>query len=419
MVDDQPYGMTVHHMLDEPPQIHTEGAHHEHYPAKVAEPPDLAAWYERQQQQQQHESEPESESSSSGSSSYACEFSDSESDASESAITSQTSQDDEDSDSGGPTYDQPGDIPGIEPGCGDGFFITQPAFDDVSENTYTGLSPDTQHLERCKLGVMYASSGIRRRREEDSGLLHEVDWALFHFREDRRPHENDIHEADAASAKKAGKRASTAQNLQQPSSIIHPTTVVPTMSLPGLEVQCVARTSGLQQGHILHALVSLKIYGRKSPSDSYQVIGRRIQRDNTESSKDAHIPFLGVPGDSGAWIIDSLRGQLCGHVLAWSERKRVAYICPMEVMLADIAETLEAYDICLPGGETLVGLHSDRRLSAVSALTDDTEGELSHGSLRGRDSGYTAALDSVFVSSEHEHYDGQPCGLEVPLRGWI
>ena len=53
-------------------------------------------------------------------------------------------------------------------------------------------------------------------------------------------------------------------------------------------------------------------------------------------------------------MVERRKGIVCGHVLAWSERKRVAYICPMDVMLVDMAETLDADEIRLPGGEVLV-----------------------------------------------------------------
>ena len=58
-----------------------------------------------------------------------------------------------------------------------------------------------------------------------------------------------------------------------------------------------------------------------------------------------------VGGDSGAWVIDNEQGRVCGHVLAWCERNAIAYICPMEVLLEDIKNTLGAKRICLPGGD--------------------------------------------------------------------
>ena len=59
----------------------------------------------------------------------------------------------------------------------------------------------------------------------------------------------------------------------------------------------------------------------------------------------AHI----VPGDSGAWVFDKSTGHVCGHVLAWSEKNRMAYIAPMDILLEDIARTLHANQVALPG----------------------------------------------------------------------
>jgi hypothetical protein len=58
---------------------------------------------------------------------------------------------------------------------------------------------------------------------------------------------------------------------------------------------------------------------------------------------------LSVPGDSGAWVFDKSTGEVCGHVLAWSEKSRTAYIAPMQVLLEDIARTLGASRVTLPG----------------------------------------------------------------------
>jgi hypothetical protein len=156
-----------------------------------------------------------------------------------------------------------------------------------------------------------------------------------------------------------------------------------------MEVQCIARTSGLQTGRILQGLTTVKIYGRASPSHTYQISGRPAVSGAQTGS--AQVPgqapkragaALGIPGDSGAWVIDRQDGRLCGHVLAWSERKQVAYICPMDVLLLDIAETLEARDIRLPGGEAVVTLEQARKpledygheeFSELESLVDEEE----------------------------------------------
>ncbi|KAH8902455.1 hypothetical protein BR93DRAFT_932034 [Coniochaeta sp. PMI_546] len=343
MVDDKPYGMTVHHMLDDPDQDQSAGLGNEIVGRSMARGEvvaDLAAWYAEQYQTLDDEAE------SSGTEDFACEFSDSESEAfSESDITSEASEDEQEDDY---HEGEAGDIPGIEPGCGDGYIVTQPALDDVEEGFYP--SPETQnddHLDTFSLGEVYASSGIRRR--SDQGLIHEIDWALFEFQNDRRPEENLIPSTTTPSSTQetgAGK-APTALDA----SVCHPTAVTPASSLPGLEVQCMARTSGLQTGLILPALTSVKIYGRKSPSHTYQISG--TTPETTTERRRRRLP-MGVPGDSGAWVVDRQHGHLCGHVLAWSERKRVAYICPMDVLLRDILETLEASEIRLPGAKAAV-----------------------------------------------------------------
>lgn len=50
-------------------------------------------------------------------------------------------------------------------------------------------------------------------------------------------------------------------------------------------------------------------------------------------------------------MIDNERGRVCGHVLAWCEKNKIAYICPMEVLLEDMKRTLGAKRILLPGAE--------------------------------------------------------------------
>lgn len=339
MVDDRQYGMTVHHMLDDPDHVQQrDTATKEGMPRSMAgtqRAPDLAAWYA--QQYQSSESDPDS----SGTEDYACEFSDSDSDTySESAITSEYSDDEGEEED---QYAEPGDIPGVEPGCGDGYIVTQPALDDVPEGFYP--SPETEdedHLDTYSLGEVYASSGLRRRTV--NGLLHEIDWALFEFNQERLPDGNLIPFLGHATA--ATERRSSASG-----PTIHPTSVVPSSSLPGLQVQCMARTSGLQSGLILPAIASVKIYGRISPSQIYQVSGTRPQGGGDAGSQPSRALAMGIPGDSGAWVVDRDQGQVCGHILAWSERKRVAYICPMDVLLLDIAETLEANEIRMPGGK--------------------------------------------------------------------
>ncbi|KAF3769680.1 hypothetical protein M406DRAFT_58930 [Cryphonectria parasitica EP155] len=332
VVDDKTYGMTVHHMLDDPDAEQStltpkEAQRIQRSMAGSREQvPDLAAWYA-----QQYPSESPVSGDSSESEDYAAEFSDAGTDVlTESAVTSEYSESDDEEEED--EYSQPGDIPGVEAGCGDGYIVSQPALDDVDDDFYAGSETrDEDHLDSFTLGEVYASSGIRRRNDE-RGLIHEIDWALFEFNDDRLPGTNSI---------PAG--------VDPKDRSMHPKSVLPATALPNLEVQCMARTSGLQFGLVLPALTSVKIYGRVSPSHTYQVTSS-VSEKTGGGGDQSNLP-LGLPGDSGAWIVERDHGRVCGHVVAFSQRKKVAYICPMDVLLLDIAETLEASVIKLPGGE--------------------------------------------------------------------
>ncbi|KAI8962135.1 hypothetical protein F5Y11DRAFT_203039 [Daldinia sp. FL1419] len=358
IVDEKSYGMTVHHMLDDP-----DPTNHSNPSGQASPPRSSAAAYPLEGESSMGDSSDE----------FAGEFSDSESEVSLTDITS----DDEESDDE-EYFTEPGDIPGVEPGCGDGYIITQPALDDVPEGFYPSEDTmDEDHLDTYRLGEMYASSGIRRRNE--NGLVHEIDWALFDFQDERLPMNNLIPRAASSS----GRSTTSIGNIR-------PTEVVPVKSLPGLEVQCIARTSGLQMGQILPALTSVKIYGRSSPSHTYQVSGRcstvrgyplPATEDPPKVYPRSNFP-LGIPGDSGAWIVDRPHGRLCGHVLAWSGRKQVAYICPMEVLLLDIAETLEARDVRLPGGKAIAN-SAGHEAAEISDLDNYSQ----RGRIAGEDSG--------------------------------
>ncbi|OAA50285.1 hypothetical protein NOR_00735 [Metarhizium rileyi] len=359
LVDDRLYGMTVHHMLDDPDR---EQAQMETQCSSAVSGHD---WYTDFME-------------GSGYEDFAYELSDTESGPySETDITSDygdeeegdddDDDDDDDKDDKGDKDEdgfEPGDIPGIEPGCGDGYVVTQPALDDVEEGFYPcAETEDEDHLDTFSLGEVYASSGIRRKQAY--GLTHEVDWALFKFANGRRPGENAIPRCEDGKS---------ILDWNEDVAKLRPTTVAPSSSLPGMEVQCIARTSGLQSGQILSTLTSVKIYGRCSPSHTYQVASAPTVGERESKSG---LP-MGIPGDSGAWVVDRRHGQLCGHILAWSQRKRVAYICPMDVLLLDVAQTLEASEVRLPGGEPVITLgdpSQDQGVNCSRKAEDDDNGE--------------------------------------------
>jgi len=343
LVDDKAYGMTVHHMLDDPERDFGPG---ETNRSSAIPGYDWSA---------------ESFADSSVDDDMGFDLSDTESEPySESDITSDWGDDDEEDDEF-----EAGDIPGIEPGCGDGYVVTQPALDDVEEGFYpSSETEDEDHLDTFSLGEVYASSGIRRKQV--NGLVHEVDWALFEFDSNRLPDDNLMPRAQGDSHAKRSRKNDGHAHLR-------PTALAPLAALPGMEVQCMARTSGLQTGSILPALTSVKIYGRASPSHTFQ-IAKLSSSDSCPSGSQENFP-IGIPGDSGAWVVNKHDGQLCGHVLAWSQLKRVAYICPMEVLLVDIAQTLEASEIRLPSGDVLVSLAKLNQMDKASRVQDDDDQE--------------------------------------------
>lgn len=368
LVDDRIYGMTVHHMLDDPER---DFGHGETTRSSAIPGHD---WFAESQA-----------GSSAADDDFGYELSDTESEAySESDITSDWGDDEEDEDEF-----EPGDIPGIEPGCGDGYIVTQPALDDVEEGFYPSQDTENEdHLDTFSLGEVYASSGIRRK--EVNGLVHEVDWALFEFSSDRLPDDNLMPKAHHDSTLAKLKRNDGRPHLR-------PTTVAPLKSLPGLQVQCMARTSGLQTGQILPALTSVKIYGRTSPSHAYQIASVPSAEISGPNSRDA--APIGIPGDSGAWVVDRQDGQLCGHVLAWSQRKQVAYICPMDVLLGDIAQTLEASEIRLPGGDVVVSLPGLCETESTFCV-DDADEEYTTDADAGDDADTPPTLVSVVAPSK-------------------
>ncbi|KAE8145162.1 hypothetical protein BDV25DRAFT_144910 [Aspergillus avenaceus] len=208
-----------------------------------------------------------------------------------------------------------GDTAGIDPGDEPPLFVTQPAIDDVHEEFFPCPEDrDDEHLASHSLGFVHASSGVRRWTRK--GIKHEIDWALIKINDDRIDARNIVFR----------------QRPRQQAETIYLNDIARMEELGGLKVHCCGRTSGLQTGQISPAMTIVKLHGRQTFSTSFCVDGN-----------------FGVPGDSGAWVFEKSTGRVCGHVLAWSEKSHTAYIAPMEVLLEDIARTLDATYVSLPG----------------------------------------------------------------------
>ena len=274
LVDGEPYGMTVHHLLEEPSDDESDWEVEERTTRSSAQ------WYANQRLPgfDEHESWlPNTEDPRA----FVYEISDEEDDI-DSAYdddydepSGESEDEDYDHDEEGRPW---GDTPGIEQGQGNGLIITQPAIDDVDDDFFPNEEDrDEEHLESHTLGFVHASSGVRRL--ERAGVKHEVDWALMRIDDDRlQPH--NLVQGGRRYSKHGG--ALLQPQLADPvcrqpifsaTEDLYPTTIADGEDLGGMLVHCVGRTSGLQGGVISPAMSSLKVFGRKSYSRSWSVMG--------------------------------------------------------------------------------------------------------------------------------------------------
>lgn len=304
LIDDQPYGMTVHHMLDDPSDVSDSEEQVEVAPRSSAMPSALQASHQAMQ---------------SGDELYSYPLSDDDDDSSAYVSDSETFSEFEEAEDEEAFH--PGDKKGItlQDIAPEDYLVTQPALDDIARDFYpSDETRNEDHLDSFTLGSIHCSSGIRRRASSISGsVMHEIDWALFKYLPERLP-----------------------VTPARPSA----SAVAKNHELPGMYVSSTGRTSGYKRGKIQHAMSIVKMAGRATPSASWTVVGG-----------------MGVPGDSGAWVVsesgprrinDINDNKVAGTILAYSARKACAYICPMSVAIADIAETLGATKISFPGGGT-------------------------------------------------------------------
>ncbi|KAJ9662147.1 hypothetical protein H2198_001498 [Neophaeococcomyces mojaviensis] len=239
------------------------------------------------------------------------------------------------------------------------FCITQPAWDDVPENFFSDdlEDRDYEHLISHSFGLVHASSGLKRIMK--GNLKHEIDWALIRINERRLKPDTPV----AA----AGRKSSSSSKFRKPKSmsgssslLAEPplTAITPLTALPNLRVSSVGRTSGRRSGVISPAMSLLKLPGRKSFSQSFTVEGG-----------------MGVPGDSGAWVYSEERRELCGHILAWNNALKVAYIAPMEVMLEDLKARIGAKEVRLPGAAITAPATLQGQISSTSTLEEESKGK--------------------------------------------
>ncbi|EFQ99144.1 serine/threonine protein kinase [Nannizzia gypsea CBS 118893] len=347
IVDDVPYGMTVHHMLDTP--CDDDDDYEDDYDYGDEDyPPRSAANYPFGPERTDRETSFTWGEANIHEDGYPLEFSDDEDGDDDQSIAhsldetfddhwlSDSYSSDEGDDYGGIDDDDDtasiGDTVGVDPDQEPRIMVTQPALDDIHEDFFPNPEDrDDEHLASHSLGYVHASSGVRRWTKD--GIKHEVDWALIKVDLNRMEAKNLVPVSSLQPSTSRLNRRQPYNGNNGARSFRTLTKIAKFDDLGGQNVQCCGRTSGFQSGKISKALTLVKMYGRQSFSTSFSVDGN-----------------FGVPGDSGAWVFND-KGQVCGHVLAWSEKSRSAYIAPMEILLNDIARTLCAFSVKLPDGD--------------------------------------------------------------------
>ena len=164
-----------------------------------------------------------------------------------------------------------GDWPGVAPGQGEDLIITQPAIDDVDERFFPNEDDkDEEHLSSHTFGHVYASSGIKRTSKNN--VKHEVDWALIKVNEERLRDQNLVL-GGRRHCKLEDTPPAAGNSPSADTEDSYPYRVMSSDYLGGLQVHALGRTSGLQTGFILPAMSLIKMPGRTSFSHSWQVAG--------------------------------------------------------------------------------------------------------------------------------------------------
>ena len=267
LVDGQPFGMTVHHMLEVPSEEDGE----DEVLSSSARPsrssgwlrnlpiiPGMSSWGGGREEEEEEEEEETS---------YAeFEVSDDEDESDQFVLQSlddssdeYESEDEEEVSDGDGNVASVGDTAGVEPDEDPPLVVTQPALDDVHENYFpVEEDRDEEHANIHSFGHVYASSGVRRWIRK--GIKHEIDWALIKVDDARMDAHNAVVDETIRTADSSQRR-------------VYLDKVARMEDLGGLTVHCCGRTTGHQSGQISRAMALVKLKGRQTFSRSLCVCG--------------------------------------------------------------------------------------------------------------------------------------------------
>lgn len=151
-----------------------------------------------------------------------------------------------------------GDTVGTQPGKGRELVVTQPALDDVDPDFFPNeedMSDD--HLSSHGLGYIHASSGLKQVKH--GSISHEVDWALFKVAEGRLASQNTLMGSEIY---RTGATATT-----------QPRNVVRADELGDRDVHAIGSKSGLADGKIWSYMTMTKMPGRVFASPVWRFNG--------------------------------------------------------------------------------------------------------------------------------------------------
>lgn len=171
-----------------------------------------------------------------------------------------------------------GDIGGVVAGSRQDILVTQPALDDVDSDFFPCEEDrDEDHLDSHTLGHVYASSGIKRWNRK--GVVHEIDWALLKLEQNRLQPCNLVQggrkylRVNGDKSIQSRLREPVSRGVYEQEQDEYPTQIAKADELSNLPVHCFGRTSGLAGGVIGPAMSSVRIYKRGSFSRSWFVMG--------------------------------------------------------------------------------------------------------------------------------------------------
>ncbi|KAF2787482.1 hypothetical protein K505DRAFT_379556 [Melanomma pulvis-pyrius CBS 109.77] len=246
------------------------------------------------------------------------------------------------------------DIRGNQLGIEHGIPVTQPSVNDLLD----GFDPipdrkDDYYINTYTLGHIHTSSTSWNLNGE---IANQMDWALIKISPERLQAYNIIQGGKKFCKKKAFAPELPLHHdyadLHEKNQHEYPTEVADSSDLGGRKVHWFGRTSGLQSGVIQDSKSKIRGMGPPGVIPFWDL--KKIVQGNCARE-----------GDAGAWVVDD-ESRVCGYIVASDYDSKTTYFRPMDVAFRDIRKVLRAKTVCLPvfrapAAENSVNTSLDRR----------------------------------------------------------